>query len=530
MLTADEIGALVGEAAPLLEGARIQDVHQSDDHTVILTLYSGGHGRLFLLFSTAPGFARFHLVPDRPRALPTPPAFSEAARKRLMGSRLKSFRQVSGDRIVELSLSGPGEGGEPSSLLIHEMLGSRSRLILLGSARRVVAVLEPGRGGKAGLSPGDEYRFPAGRPKPALLRELTSNPWRYLEAEASEAHPGFPAPLHLAIGLHQTRGEAEAAGKARRETLRAALRKALERRVRLEEKVASDLRASEGRLKDREKGELLKGALGRIRRGMASIELEDYFQPELPRVEVELDPSLSPVENVERLFKRYRKAERAVPILRERIAAVSAERTRIEGLLALLDQGGETTSLDAIEERARGLLGRALAGARPSRPSPAPSHARAGKAKGGTEGPARSAHEPRRFTSGDGFEILVGKSAEANDHLTFRIARGSDLFLHVSGRPGAHVIVRAVKGKSFPPDTILDAALLALYYGLPERSRGAAGKGPAANVDYAFVKDVKKPKGARPGLVLLRKHKTVRVRLEEARLERLRGNSPGAPN
>lgn len=531
MLTADEIGALVGEAAPLLEGARVQDVHQSDDHTVILTLYSGGHGRLFLLFSTVPGFARFHLVPDRPRALPVPPAFSEAARKRLLGSRVRSLRQVSGDRVVELALaSPPGEGGEPSSLLIHELLGSRSRLVLAGPGRRVIAVLEPARRGKEGLAPGDEYRFPAARAKPALLRDLTSNPWRYLEAKAGEAHAGFPAPLHLAIGLHQARVEAEATGKARREALRAALRRALSRRTRLEEKVAGDLGAAEARMKDREKGELLKGALGRIRRGMSSIELEDYFQPGLPRVEVELDPSLRPVENVERFFKRYRKAERAVPFLRQRLAAAGAERARIEELLALLDGGAEDAPLlDTIEDRARGLLGSARAKGGPSPGAPARPHPRQGKAKGGrTEGPARSALEPRRFTSSDGFEILVGKSAEANDHLTFRIARGSDLFLHVAGRPGAHVIVRAIKGKSFQPETILDAALLALYYGLPERSRGAAGKGPAANVDYAFVKDVKKPRGARPGLVLLRKHKTVRVRLEAGRLERLRGNPEGA--
>jgi predicted ribosome quality control (RQC) complex YloA/Tae2 family protein len=520
MLTADEIAALVGEAAPLLVGARVQDVHQSDAHTAILTLYSSGRGKLFLLFSTRPGFARFHLVPERPRALPEPPSFAEAARKSLLGARVRGLRQVSGDRVVELSFGGPPGEEEPSALLVHEMLGSRSRLVLAGPGRRVIAALETARPGKAGTAPGDEYRFPAARAKPPLLKELTSSPWRYLEGKAGEEHAGFPAPLHLALGLDQARAEAEAVERERRESLRAALRRARERGGRLEEKVAGDLTAAEARMKDREKGELLKGALGRMRRGMSSIDLEDYFQPGLPRITVELDPALGPVENVERCFKRFRKAERAVPILTERLARVRAERARIDELLALVDGGAP---LAAVEDRARGMPPGVRPAAEPerrARRAPRPGRAKPGGA--GKEGPAGSAREPRRFTSSDGFEILVGKSAEANDHLTFRIARGSDLFLHVAGRPGAHVVVRSVKGKSFPPDTIHDAALLALYYSLPERSRGAAGKAPSAGVDYALVKDVKKPKGSRPGLVLLQKHKTLRVRLEAERLERLR--------
>src|SRR4030095_16704430 len=86
----------------------------------------------------------------------------------------------------------------------------------------------------------------------------------------------------------------------------------------------------------------------------------------------------------------------------------------------------------------------------------------------------------RRFLSGEGFEILVGRSARDNDELTLRMGKGNDLFLHVSGRPGSHVIVRSVPGKTFPLGTILDAPRLALHYTLPERSRV---EGARADVD-----------------------------------------------
>jgi predicted ribosome quality control (RQC) complex YloA/Tae2 family protein len=116
----------------------------------------------------------------------------------------------------------------------------------------------------------------------------------------------------------------------------------------------------------------------------------------------------------------------------------------------------------------------------------------------------------------------VGRNARQNDELTLRVARGNDLFLHVAGRAGGHVIVRSPTGKPPPTETLLDAANLALYYSLPDRQRRGQAISAGGEVDYTQVKYVRKPKGAKPGLLLLASRKTLRIRLELERLERLR--------
>ena len=126
-MTSREIAALVAEASPLLEGAVVDDIHQSDEHVVFVTFYGPASGKLFLLVSTRPGLSRFHLVEDRPPALPLPPPFCEAARKHLKGSRLKSLRQVGGDRVGEFFFR--RKSGE-ASVLVLEMTREKGELIL----------------------------------------------------------------------------------------------------------------------------------------------------------------------------------------------------------------------------------------------------------------------------------------------------------------------------------------------------------------------------------------------------------------
>jgi predicted ribosome quality control (RQC) complex YloA/Tae2 family protein len=120
----------------------------------------------------------------------------------------------------------------------------------------------------------------------------------------------------------------------------------------------------------------------------------------------------------------------------------------------------------------------------------------------------------RRFVSADGLEILVGGDARENDHLTFRIARGSDLWLHAREAAGAHVVVRLPRGKSAPLETLLDAASLAAHF---SRMRDAE----KVDVLYVEAKLVRKTRGAPAGLVLVAGGKTIRVARDAARRERL---------
>ena len=112
---------------------------------------------------------------------------------------------------------------------------------------------------------------------------------------------------------------------------------------------------------------------------------------------------------------------------------------------------------------------------------------------------------PRAFQV-DGFQVLVGRSSRDNDHLTFRVSAPEDLWLHARGVPGAHVILRT-GGRTPSPQTVQKAASIAAYF-------SAARTSGAVDVDVVERRWVGKPKGARPGVVLYRNERTVRVRPE----------------
>ncbi len=116
----------------------------------------------------------------------------------------------------------------------------------------------------------------------------------------------------------------------------------------------------------------------------------------------------------------------------------------------------------------------------------------------------------RRFTSPDGMEVLVGRSAADNDLLTFKVASQRDFWLHVAGTPGSHVIVRNPQGlEVLPREALRFAARLAAVH-------SKAKAGGQVSVHVASVKDVKKPRGAPPGQVTLQRFRSVRVSLSKS--------------
>ena len=119
----------------------------------------------------------------------------------------------------------------------------------------------------------------------------------------------------------------------------------------------------------------------------------------------------------------------------------------------------------------------------------------------------------RRYVSSDGFEILVGRAARDNDHLTFKIARPNDLWLHTADYGGSHVVVRNSTRKDVPHRTIIEAAQLAAKF-------SQARKDPKVDVHYTERKFVSKMKGAAPGLVRMSRFKNITVEPREA-IERM---------
>lgn len=501
-LSPEEFDEVLLECRQELLPSRVENVYQSDEHTVTLSMYRPGRGKVFLLFVTRDGVARLHLVVERPASLPRPASFCESARSHLKGLWLEAVNQGETARRVELHFRSQAHEGRKSTVAtLHlKVAATGSHLVLLqaqakGKPREVLAVL--GTLTSRDRDPLTTASRGGTKPLPPPAAD---------DASSAAADPLGETSLSVRLASRYAPLEVAVARDAEKETLLRMLRKERRRRKRTLERVREDLERAQAGEQQRVFGELLQASLAQVRRGMTSIEVVNYFDPELTRVSIELDPARSPRENIERLFKRYKKSKRAVPYIEQRLAQLEEEWRTLEEHAAGIEACETTETVRDLALRLRPLL-------------------RASRGRGA--GPvdrkrgAPAVAPPRRFLSRGGDEILAGRNAKGNDRLSLRLARGNDIFLHVAGRPGAHVILRAVPGKQVAPLALEDAAQIALFYSLPARQRSQRDLDASADVDYTHVKYLHKPKGARPGLVYLKQHKTLRVRLDSGALERL---------
>lgn len=265
------------------------------------------------------------------------------------------------------------------------------------------------------------------------------------------------------------------------------LRQRIIRLKRRRDKILADLTTAERWEDLRRKGELLRVHRDDISRGQSEVALPDYYAGPGKHVTVSLDPALSVDANAEQYFKQARKVKRGLPIMERRLAETDAELKEWE---AALQRVMQVQTLEALD---RAVTAHDLTRLEPPPP----------KLRDRGEGTAAT-REPRRFVSTDGREILVGRSSAGNEHLTFRLARPHDLWLHVEGYRGSHVIVRNRKGQTVPPRTLREAAQVAAFF---SKARNA-GKVP---VHYTAVRFVRRVKKGKSGTVLLTQEKAVVV-------------------
>ena len=477
-----------------LEGHRVQAVVQPDPHTLVLTCYGtppGGSGRrLHLVLSAHPAAARVALAPRAPGGGGPPPGFAQYLRAHAIGGRIASVRILGQDRQLAVRL----RTAERDLDLLLAIFGRRSNLYVLDPEGRIVAALRPVAETRPELELGEVWRSPSSPPRGGDVDRFSA----VEDAELLEA---------IEREYAQTERESE------RESLERRVASALRREVRSVErklaKLESELAAAEVATGLERRGELLKSALGRIERGAREVVVRDWDSGE--EVRIELDPTLTPAANLERMFKRYRKAVRALTKGGAQLAGVQASReslAELESAYAQASASEDPSALQSFAERpevAR-LLSKYAPAATPSQGKPA------ARKVGGREVPARFA--PRRYRTESGLEVWVGRSDAANDYLTTRLARGKDLFFHLDGAPGSHVILRT-EGRDDPPsEAVLDACELAVHF-------SRFKKASRADVHVVPIKNVRKPKGAKPGLVVVHGGKSINLRRNPARMERL---------
>ena len=234
-------------------------------------------------------------------------------------------------------------------------------------------------------------------------------------------------------------------------------------------------------------GDLLTANLHLIARGARQVTVQNYYEEGCPEVTIPLSERLSPAQNAQSHYKKYRKAKVAEQYAREQLVTIERDLALLESALDDLDKCETTTDLAEVRYvlAQSGFL------------KPEPAGKRGGKPKKLQEG------RPYRFTAPDGTLIEVGKNSLQNDRLTLH-ARGGETWLHAQGIPGSHVIVRTEDDPS--DETLLYAAKLAAYY-----SKGR--NHPQLPVDYTRRKYVKKSANAAAGLVTYTNFKTLIIGL-----------------
>lgn len=534
--------------------SRVDKVYQpSKDELVFLLRKKGFAERLFI--TARPGSARICFTDEKYENPMSPPMFCMLIRKYLSSAKLISVTQPALERIVVLTFSSANEMGDIVEIkLITELLGNKTNIILVGSDGKIIDSLrrsDPEKNERM-ILPGALYQLPERKEKldplcvgPEKLSEYAGGEGAYSEKSLLDSIDGFsPLICREVVSRAEKCGSLVSALKSATDDLKengtplllckdgapfdfsytditqygnefekkiypdyssllnafyserenaARIKHAAGDIIKLvnnlksrtERKLAirlCDLKKCENREKLRIYGELLKANLYRIKAGSAFFEAENYYD-NMNIVKIPLDPALSPQKNAAKYFKDYKKTYTAEQKL---TALTEKDREEIVYFDSVLDSISRSESISDITEIRDEL-------------------ADAGYIKRSAQKRSRqsAALKFKEYTSTEGYKILVGRNNRENDYLTTVLAGKNDLWFHTKNIPGSHVIVFS-GGAEVSEDTVVKAAKLAA-----ENSKGAGSSN--VPVDYTQIKYVKKPSGAKPGMVIYKTNKTVYV-------------------
>ncbi len=268
---------------------------------------------------------------------------------------------------------------------------------------------------------------------------------------------------------------------------------------RLEKKLSLQLESisdAEGGDRHRIAGDLITANIYRLKKGDRDVQLENYYEPDCPAINISLDPRLTPSENAQLHYKKYNKAKSTLEAARRQAEMSEKETNYLSGVENAINMA------ETPEETAQ--IRQELAGQ---------GYIKLNVQPGVKKSKEREIPRPLAFVSTSGTTILVGKNNRQNDYLTIKLARENDIWLHTKDIPGSHVIIKSSE-KEPDQTTLREAASLAAYYSKARNS----GRVP---VDYTLRKYVSKPNGAKPGYVIYTNQKTLFVDPVEELVERL---------
>ncbi len=558
------------ELEPLV-GGRVDKISQPSREEIVIALRTRG-GNEKLLFSASAGSARVHITKKSIENPKVPPMFCMLMRKHLGNGRLLGIRQDGLERILYFDFEAMNELGDMVTVtLAAEIMGRCSNIVMINAEGKIidsVKRVDPEMSRERPVLPGMTYSYPPrgerldfrtctaedietsleampdGDAAKSLVKifegisPIVAREWVYYAAKGGDAAKSDirgETLERLAFAVEQTARECregkcvftvlkDADGglkdfsfmpilqygglmttkemssacelldffyaerdsvsrmKQRSHDLYKLLQNVSERTARRLANQREELKVSAERDKLKLMGDLISANLYRVEKGMSSVAVENFYEDGCPEIKIKLDPMLTPSKNMQKYYSEYRKADTAEKILTEQIAKGEEELAYIDSVFDALTR---TQSEDEVNELRQELSEQG--------------YIRSSKLKGK---PPKS-RPPLEFTSPDGFTVLVGRNNKQNDQLTTKTADKTDIWLHTKDITGSHVIIRA-EGKEVPDSTVMWAARVAAFHSRAKSSSQVP-------VDYVPVRFVKKPSGAKPGMVIFTNNRTLYV-------------------
>lgn len=577
--------AVVDELKDKLLGGRVDKIYQQEKDEILIRIYSRGKNYK-LVISSSSNNPRVHLTEYSKENPQEPPMFCMLLRKHLIGGTILNIDQYSLDRIVFIDISARDELGQSTeNRIIIELMGKHSNMILINkedeiimdSVKRVYEDMSRVRE----VVPGIKYESPPDQDKknpleidkddffsslekakgnlkifkffyfnytglsPLISREICFQADIDIDRTIAslEAHDREKLFLAFEDLMDRVRSknyspsilmdeedriiafyamDLEQFGdvyklemdsisivldryyylkdnadriKQKSNSIKKSITVMLDRAKSKFSKQKSELLESKDREKYKIYGDLISSNLHSIPKGVDKVEVENFYDEDMNSISIPLKIKLSPVQNAQSYYKRYSKLKTAHNLLLKQIPQTENEIDYLENVITSLENSTEVDEVDEIKEELidEGYL-------RPTKIRKRPKKSRVSK--------------PHHFLSRDDIDIYVGKNNRQNDILTFKSSNRSDTWLHVQKMPGSHVII-GNNGGEIPDTTLEDAAMLAAYYSKARNSKNV-------NIDYTERKNVKKPKGARAGMVIYNNFKTINISPDKSHITKLK--------
>lgn len=572
----------VKQELDILIGGRIDKIYQPSREEIIISIRTR-QGGFKLLISASASSARIHITQmsvDNPM---TPPMFCMLLRKHLGGGKLTAIRQDGLERIIYLDFECINELGDIVTVtLACEIMGKYSNLIVINNEGKIIDSIKRVDGDMSReriVLPGMPYEFPPRDDRISFvdsneetIRSTVSNlknaelskslisafegispvlarEWAYYAGKGRELNGGemnsdeidrlvfvimmskkaligndccFTTVTNKEgllkdfsfIRLNQygnlmiTKEHSSAcelldyfyAQRDRTARLKQRANDLFRLLMNTTERITKRIANQKNELKDCEKkedmklkGDLLSANIYRLQKGDKKAVLENFYDESCPQIEIKLDSRLAPPQNAQKYYSEYRKSLTAEKKLAEQIALGEEELKYIDSVFDSLTRANTENEVNELrlELAEQGYIRAVRLKGKPPKSNP-----------------------PSEYLSSDGYTILLGRNNKQNDKLTLKTAAKTDIWLHTHNIPGSHAII-VTNGETPPDSTIEEAAIIAAV-------NSKAKDSSQVPVDYCLVKFVKKPVGAKPGMVIFTNNKTLYVTPDKELEERLK--------